>query len=67
MSAINTNVSEKEYDTIQSDNTIDRLYGACKLLSLRSGGTRLSNRLCVTTSLSSWARMSVQSKAHALY
>jgi len=30
MSSINTNVSEKEYDTIQSDNMIDRIKSACK-------------------------------------
>jgi len=67
MISINTNVSEREYDTIQSDNMIDRQYRVCKQLSLRSAGTRLSNRLCVTTSLSPWACMSVQSKALALY
>jgi len=41
MSTINTNVSEEECDTIQSDNMMDRLYGACKRVSLRSGGTQL--------------------------
>ena len=41
MSSMNTNVSEKEFDTIQSDNMIDRPYRVCKRLSRWSAGTRL--------------------------
>jgi len=61
------NVSEKEYTTIQSEYMIDRLYWVCIRLYPLEVSTHLPNRLCVTTSLSSCAHMSVQSKALALF
>jgi len=54
MCSINTNVSEKEYDTIQSDRMIDRLYRACKRLSLRSAGTQLVFPMLSIKYLGNW-------------